>query len=475
MASARIPFGNLQASGLEELSGGSPVAMNVVADSLGTVRRRPGIATWHLSVDTDGICGLHETSDGDVYAVGNGPPSRHIYKVTTGSSLDISNVPSGDVRGLARPVFAETGELLVITGGAEPEKVVKSTSIPSLLGGPPPNGSHVVSMTKRLLINDPDGTDSSLVTWSNGNDSTLAYGGNEDWTTTLGNAVGTLPSMGKDQPALAVHENSNEVFCFALSSVRVYAPDSTSVFVPSSSKQFGCGAPYSIVAADQNFAWLDDRRRFVISDGRAEKIVSDPIQQTLHDMGTVSDCFGYRVVLGTLDALVWTFPTERRTFVYQKDAGWGQWSGDGGNFLVTAKTALRATNSVLVGTSQGHLGTLSFDAVTDLDTPINAYVITGFLDRDTDAWKSCNRVRIAMRRGATTTANEPYLLLSWRDGTGAWETPLEVSLGSAGETNPVVEFWSLGVYRRRQWKMDFREAEDLTLVAVTEEFEVLAG
>jgi len=30
---ARIPFGNLQASGTEELGGGSPVALNVVADS----------------------------------------------------------------------------------------------------------------------------------------------------------------------------------------------------------------------------------------------------------------------------------------------------------------------------------------------------------------------------------------------------------------------------------------------------------
>ena len=391
--------------------------------------------------------------------------------MTTGGAANLSNVSGGDVPGLLRPTIAETPALLVFAGGSDPEKLVKSSGVPSRLGGSPPQGTHIASIAGHLVLNDIATRAQSR--WSNVTWSDTDYSGNEDWSTTLGNLCGTFTASGRPDPMVAVGENSGEVFLFGTQSVESWIPDAQAGFVPSAQKPFGCIAPYSVVGVDQNFAWLDQIRRFVVSDGRSESIISDPIQKTLHDMTTVSDCFGYRVVLGTLDLLVWTFPTDGRTFVYQKGAGWAQWSSSGSNFNVTAKTTLRATNDVLVGTSDGDTGTLSMDAPTDFGDPIDSYVITGFQDRGTDAWKSCDRIRVVMRRGATETTDEPYLLISWRDGTGAWETPLQVSLGAAGESNPVVELWSLGVYRRRQWKIDFRSAETLSLVAVTEEFTVL--
>jgi len=39
----------------------------------------------------------------------------------------------------------------------------------------------------------------------------------------------------------------------------------------------------------------------------------------------------------------------------------------------------------------------------------------------------------------------------------------------------VVQLWGLGVYRRRQWKLEFTDAADLALVAATEEYEILGG
>jgi len=37
----------------------------------------------------------------------------------------------------------------------------------------------------------------------------------------------------------------------------------------------------------------------------------------------------------------------------------------------------------------------------------------------------------------------------------------------------VLEFPSLGVYRRREWRFEFTGLEDLTLTEASEEFEVL--
>lgn len=473
MPEARIPFGNLQSSGIEELSGGMPVCMNIVADSAGTVRRRPGLTSYLSSINVNGVSALYETVNGDVYAVAGTVPTRDIYFVTSGGAADISGHPQGDLAGTARPVIAETEALLVIAGGAEPEKIVLSTKTTSRLGGSPPQGTSIVANHSRLLTNDISSL--SQVSYSApavGGD----YSGSEDWSTPL--LAGTFTGEARPDPVVALGENTAEVFLFGATTVQVFAPssDPQNPFQPTVTRELGCSAPYSVIKTDESFAWLDHLRRFVISDGRSQKILSEPIQKTLHDMTTVSDCIGYRVVQGWLDMLVWTFPTDGRTFCFQQGAQWAEWSGWDGetwtDFPVTAATKLKALGKTLVGTSSGALATLDFEAQTDLGSPINSYCITGFQSHDTDKWKSCDRVRFSLRRGQASSG-EPYLLLSWRDGLSPWEDPIPVSLGAAGDYDPVVELWGMGTYRRRQWKLEFTNAEDLVLVAATEEFTVL--
>lgn len=477
---ARIPFGNLQASGLEELGGASPVAMNVVADSTGTVRKRPGLTAYFSAVvDSQGISALYETVAGDVYAVAGSIPKRNLYWIQPGGPVNLSGHPTSDVRGRLRPVIAETESLLVFAGGAEPEKLVLSTRMPSQLAGGPPQGSHVVANSNRLVMNEVVADVRSGFNYSDVAAGS-SFAGFETWTGADSLVAGFNSVDGKPDPVIAIHENTSEIFCFGSTSLQVFNSDG-SVFVwgPVVTRELGCAAPYSIVKVDQQFAWLDHLRRFVTSDGRSQTVISDSIQRTLQDMDTVSDCFGYRVKTGWVDALVWTFPTDGRTFAYQQGAGWAEWTGWDGThwtpFLVTAQTNLKARGRVLVGTSDGRVATVDLSQTQDLGSDINAYIITGFQDHDTDAPKSCNRVRFALRRGETETDTEPVLLLSWRDDLGPWEPAIPISLGAAGDYDPVVPLWGLGVYRRRQWKLEFTDAADLALVSATEEFEVLGG
>jgi hypothetical protein len=188
--------------------------------------------------------------------------------------------------------------------------------------------------------------------------------------------------------------------------------------------------------------------------------------------------------MGPIDAFVWTFPTDGRTFVFQRDAGWAEWLGwddlsthTWTQFPITAYAYRPETAQHLVGDSAGRVLALSLDATTDATaTPsrrIRAYVQTGFINHDTDARKECVCVRIALRRGETQSSTGPQGFFWWADRPGETMDHIPIDLGASGDFEIVLEFWGLGVYRRRQWFFEFAGTERLVLVGATEVYNVL--
>lgn len=488
MTQAEISFKNQQSTGNDPLGGAPGVAVNVVVDGTGVVRRRPGIVAaagvYAGVVDATGISGLYTTLGGTLYAIGSTPQFRQIYKVGPGSATALGTATSDQtLAGALRPVFAETQLLLVMAGGDKMQKIVLGTSASSRLGGQPPFASHVAANSSRLLGNLANvgantSFDLSVVRFSDIANGNADYSGMEVWTEGLGTA-GHFSAEADPDPVVAIYENTNEVFCFGSSSLQVFDPDPTATYAPTTTRELGCSAPYSVIKVNQQFAWLDNLRRFVMSDGRSETVISDPIWKTLDDLTTVSDCFGYRVTDGWVDAMVWTFPTDGRTFAFQKGSGWSEWMGwntsanNWAQFSVTAAHLAPASHFPMVGTSDGHVARLSVDATTDLGTLINARVESGYIARGTDARKHCRCVRVGLRRGQSSGATGPQAYLSWRDQPGPYGSPLVIDLGAQGDTTIVLEFRSLGVYRRRQWQFEFSGTDDLELLSVTEEFDIL--
>ncbi len=468
-----IPFGSAQKSGLDELAGAGVVSMNVFTDELGTVRRRPGISAYSGAtssvIDPAGLSGLFVTDDGVILAVGGGQ-KRWIYEVNA-SGIRRLDVPLG---GLGRPTFAQTEMLVVVAGGAEMLRYVRETNELAVLGGDPPKASHVIAMNLRLLGNDAV-LDKTKVRFSDISQGTLSYAGHEDWTATNPVTAGAFTAESRPDPVVAIGENTNEIFVWGSQSTQLWGPDPTFGFAPTSTTEFGLGAPYSTVKADQHFFWLDQYRRFIMSDGRTRSDTSGDIAKTIDSIVTVDDCFGYRVTEGPLDAVVWTFPTDGRTFAFQKGSGWAQWAGYGTNwtrFKVNASFYNPIDGETLVATTDGKIGKLDPSAATDLGDPINAYTVTGYLDRGTDMRKWCRCVRLALRRGTVTGATGPQAWLCWRDRPGEWQGRVPVDLGRSSDREIVVEVRSLGVYRRRQWMFEFSGTEELILVRASEEYEV---
>jgi hypothetical protein len=333
----------------------------------------------------------------------------------------------------------------------------------------------VAAIAQRLVANDLT-LDPGTVRYSDIAGGTVTYAGHEVWTDGVGDA-GAVTAEGRPDPVLAIAENTNELFAFGSTSVQIFAPDPQDVFATVSAREYGLGASNSVVKSDTLIFWLDEKRRFVLGDGRSFEVISDAIKGALDAMGTVDDCFGYRVVLGPVDAVVWTFPSEGRTFVFQKGSGWGQWQSWKGNawaqFLVTAHLLRFGDARNIVGLDSGRVSELSFEAETDLGHPINAHVTTGYLDHGTDGRKHCEAVLLALRRGETTSSTEPQAWLRYRDRPGPWQGSIPVRLGRSGDTEIVVRLGSFGTYRRRQWQFEFSGPESLVLLGATEEFTLL--
>jgi hypothetical protein len=480
MTEVAIPFANLQESGFDELGGASPSAFNVIVDGKGVVSKRPGINSGGLTssvVEAGGLTGIYVANDGTVIAVGSSPGERIIYRVNAnGSAVLGAGVSPDGLRNASVPVFAETEMLIVISGGGETQKIVKSTLTPGRLGGSPPLSTHVVALTNRLLANDIQ-NDLTKVRFSDVALGTTDYSGHEVWSLGGVGTSGYFTAEARPDNVVALAENTGEVYVFGAGTLQTFGPDEQTTFAPISSLELGCGAPYSIIKDDKDFHWLDQKRRLVKSDGRGYTVESDGIQRTLDGMEDCSDAYGFTVQDGFLSATGWRFPTDGRTFVYQKDIGWGQWAGyASGNWapLPVASVAISPIDGTpFVATTTGRVGAFSLDALDDFGDPIVARVTTGYLNRGTSSQKQCRNVKLALRRGDSGQTPGPQGVLRWRDRPGVWEGQIPIHLGSSGDREIVLVYRGLGVYRYRQWQFEFSGTGQVSLVSATEEFDVL--
>lgn len=475
MPTEPIYFGNDQKSGDHELAGASPLAVNVITDGAGAVRRRPGISAWDgfpASAEEDSaIEGMH-AFEGSLYYVN---ANRHIYRVApdTATSTDMSTGGGTSyLAGSSRPVFAETQFRLLIAGGGALEKIDSGDTVAERVGTgatAPPICSHVVALASRVLVNDL----TSATTRGR-----IAYSGVGSASNEVFDALNFVTAEARPDSIEGLFGNSNELFAFGERSLQVFTPDASTILQPQRALSNGCAAGYSIIEGDGVFHWLDDRRRLVSGDGRSAEEISATIAKTLDGIDVVSDCFGFRWIADQYDVLTWVFPSDGRTFAAQAGGGWAQWHGwttGNGYTLFPAKSHFfwPEQNVHLVGLEDGTIAKLDTDAHDDLGGIIKAEARTGFVSHDTSAYKHCESIRFFFRRGhAASGAAAAQVLLSWRDTLGDFCTPIRMNLGVQADYVFTVEKRSLGTYRSRQWKLEFTDAVDFVLARCEETFTV---
>jgi hypothetical protein len=221
--------------------------------------------------------------------------------------------------------------------------------------------------------------------------------------------------------------------------------------------------------------------RIVISDGREWEDVGKPIQATLDALTAPDECYGYRFSESFADCVVFRFETDAETLVLQPGIGWCRWAQhtaatDTFTMFPVLSHHTRQDGGVnVVGLSDGTIRLLTLDAETDLGSAIVAYCRTGFLDRESNNKKRTTAVHLAFKR-EPALSRDVVCYLEWRDELSDEWTVIDIELSADdGNLDPVVTLYSLGVYRRRQWRFRFPESSGLFLVGATETFEDLGS
>jgi len=525
-----IPFGPLLETSGEEISGASPEAYNIIVDSRGVIRKRPGLAAYtgvapSTAVDANGVLGLYLTEQrvahtngtatvsgthpGVLYAVGatvNASGGGHnagriVYRIAGGTATAVGTGAADEDRlatdALAttrtpRPIFAETEALLIIAGGAEIGKIdirPETFSAPnftnpnpdyhemSFLGGCPPLASHVFVNSSRICANDTQ-LDQTKVRFSDISQGITDFSGHESWDPSPG-AAGFFTAEARYDSIVACAENTNDIFLFGRTSLQLFAPDAATTFAPTITREVGCLAPYSVCKVDDKYVFLDHQTRIVASDGRGWEDLGGPVQATLDALTAPAEAYAYRFSESFAECIVFRWNTDEETLVLQPGIGWSRWAQH--NAAANTFTMFpvlchhqRADGGLnVVGLEDGTIRTLSLDNTTDLGSAIVAYVSTGFQDRKSDNLKLSKCVYLTFKRTEALT-NGVVAYLEYRDGLSDEWTVIDIDLGvDDGDMNPTITIRSLGVYRRRQWRFRFGASAGLFLVRATETYQVL--
>lgn len=474
MPSSLISYSSGLASGLDELSAPEafPAFVNALVGPGGEVRQRPGIATYQTS---DGVGSpvtgiaivpilnviFYVTADRKLWAL-TAPDATPIAlsDSTSGSQLD----------GSERPVIVVTSVGVIVAGGGLLQKAYTTGAVSSRLGGSPPRATHVAELALRLVVNKHDL--SGQFYWSGDANGVPGPGNYESWQT-----LAYSTAEAKPDPVYALHENIRELWAFGPQTTQLFAVSEDPLLPFRTVTVLSQGlsaAVYSVIQADDKFAWLDSTRRFVMSDGRSVDLLSTPtIQKTLHGLDTISDCWGFRARIDAFDCLVSVLPTEGTSFCYEQSGKhWSTWRGfaseslDGlGEFGATAYCYWPEQNLHLVGTSDGKIAQLDMDTSTDLGTQIPVDVKTGFSNDGTDALKNGRRVIYTVRRGVVPFGtDDEYFEVRHRDDIGAWSPWRRHGLGRQGDYESTAYDYEGGLYRKRQREFRYSGSAPFTLV-----------
>lgn len=479
-----------QESSAADIPGASRTQINWMVDTEGNVRLRPAISSSTLFPGTYNRTSGTSTGILDMYVWRNVSDRReylvYVRQDRTIWALDLllgttialsTSDPTTQLDGSAsKVVFTEDTQRLVMAGGGQLQVWQPPATVSARLGNyvavtnqVPLSATHVVSLANYLVANEvtPAGL-SGQIFWSGLGDGNHRTG----WSALNFNTADADPDS-----IVALAGNLRELYAFGTKTLQVFGigSDPTLPFTSSIAIALGCGAPYSVVRVDDQFAMLDDRRRLVFTNGRSYTVISDDIVKLIRDLTTVSDAFGFRVTVGFWDLIVWVFPTDGKAYAYDRRLQkWFQWRGFNGvddfaGVRISSSAYWQAGNMTIVGDPlYENLWTLDIGVYSDTGPglPILAERITERTDWGSAQRKACRKVRFFAKRGLSSTTT-PYLAVAKRDDDGPWQES-NLSLGALGDYTSFVDWYPGGIYRRRQFRLRYSSGVDVAITRAVE-------
>jgi hypothetical protein len=478
---APIEFTAGQNTTADVLGGAMPTVRNALYDAADVTHVRPGLAAWDAfpaaQASGSAVIGMVAWKQYLVYVT----EDRKLHAVTgSGGHYELSSdaISTSKLDGDDRPSFVAGRQMLCVSGGGEIQKWT-GTGFSARLSASAPTAGDICGIAMRLVAQRPN--DTGHIWWS---EPLEVYDG---WDMAT-NGAGYIQAGAKPDKLTAITDTTNEIFCWGEETLQVFAPSNIAVdgtdsnnlldFAPSRTLNIGVTAKDAIVGRDDAFYVLDRNRRVLVTDGRGYQDISGPMVKRLRDLGTVSDCWGFRMRYSRYDCIVFVFPTEDVALVYDalqnKWSEWTEWTTAGPTSLSFTSAYYWADQAVfLVGLTSGRIVQLDDEAGTDLGNPIKIQLISGFVDHGSPAQKVSNALAVQYRRRFTATATSGHVLWSVRDYEGAWRELRMLELSA--DHHPSTVMRSLGTYRQRQYMQEYTGSDGFDFVSAVETFENLGA
>lgn len=492
-----IPFAVSEDKSASELGGAAPLVQNVIQDSAGAMRRRPGISAWPRFsasyASGSPVLAMLPFKGYLVYVTAD----RKIHAISQLGALNelTDSIWVDRLAGGGRPMMVAGRALLAIAGGDTIQKWDGVAAYTSRLtnahaGGDPPPASFLSAIAQRLVAQLP------------GKDGEIWWSGPledwENWDMTTSGGASSLIAYAKPDPLVAIADNTNELFAFGTETIQVYTPSALQIdendpnnlldFALARTQNVGTSAPYSIVAKDDVFGLIDRHRRALLTDARSFTDISAKVAKVLRGLERVDDAWGFRLRFGRFDCLVWMFPTDGFGLIWDANTGnWSEWrEGNVGTDAVTITSAYNWPEEgvFLVGMSDGSICQLDDASSLDLTKNIAVKMETGFISRGTPAQKACRTAIFQFKRtwvdlpapdggelSSTGLSRSGHVRISYRDNQGPWRVLRDFRLSESA--TPAVTIRSVGVYRTRQWRVEYTGEDEIELVSAHEEYELL--
>lgn len=493
-----IPLTEGQKASADDRPNAQRIAINWMVDSNETVRQRPAISSSTFFPGTynrktglnTGLIGIYVWTNAfnrrDYLVYVRQDRTIWALDLLTGvvTALSTAGVNSTLLDGGAsQVVFAEDTQRLYMAGGGQIQTWTPPATLSTRLNTytavtnqVPLAATHVLSVANYIVANQVTPTSlGGQFFWSAIGDANHTTG----WSAINFNTADADPD-----PILALGANLREVYAFGTKTTQVFGigADPTLPFISSMAISVGCGAAYSVIRVDDQWAMLDDSRRFVFTNGRGYNVISDDVVKLIRDFTTVSDCIGFRARVGYWDLLVWVFPTEGKAYCYDRRLqNWWQWRGWNG---LDDFSGIRANCSAYwTAGNLTFVGDPSFENIWTLDTatfsdtgpglPIVAERVTERLDWGTASRKVRRRVRFLVKRGIATTT-PAYLDVAKRDDDGPWSSYQTLNLGVAGDYASYADWYPGGIYRRTQYRIRYSSGVDVAVTKAIEFWDAVA-
>jgi hypothetical protein len=396
-----------------------------------------------------------------------GGGGRRVWSID--SSAVVTNITGSTLDGTSRPVFASDGTYLAIAGGDAPLQWNGSGTTTALAGSPEEctHISYLDGYWINHLLNDQEfrwagPTSAARATWNSSN---------------FFQAEG-LPDNIKAQYVLF-----RELYAFGEETTEIYQNFGTTStpFQRTFFLERGIAAPYSVVEADNTLYWLDNRRNIVRMEGRTPIIKSDAIATEIKAMTTVSDCFASRIDIGNHFLIIFTFPTEEKSYCFDYKRGeWGIWdgyvAGVSDRLDINSYCYVPDWNKHLVGSAiNGKIYELSFSNKTDNGNVLRRKRVVNY-DHGTNNRKRSNYYLFHLKRNvATTSVTNPVISVRVNDDNKGWSEPQLIELGALGTESTALRVRLGGIYRRRELEIEMTDAAEFVLSKIEEETEGLAS